>query len=133
MTDLVRVGYVVEAHASWSKWAARCGLCPNGTSLQRLQPTWDCWICGTTTEIIWPHIKMIEAVERLLMMRPDPTKRNWFPGETLHDLMLENAEHGILPMPEAKPGELLMVVDDHGIRVDNLPALKHRVRKVIET
>ena len=53
-------------------------------------------LCGTVTEVIWPSEAMMAGVERILMMRPDPTKRNWWPGETLHDLIAENAEHGLL-------------------------------------
>lgn len=78
---------------------------------------------------------MVKGVERLLMMRPDPSTRNWVPGETLHDLMFENAEHGVLDDPrfgvDAAPGDSLMILDDGGIRVDNLSALKPRVRQEI--
>jgi hypothetical protein len=65
------------------------------------------------------------------MMRPDPTTRNWFPGETLHDLMFENASHGIFDHLGETSGTLFGV-DDLGIRVDNLPALVvPRIRKSI--
>lgn len=137
MTSLVRAGmYVVEAHASWSRWAARCGLCPWGTDLRRLTPYIECLFCGTVTEVIWPSDSMMDAVERLLMMRPDPSTRNWFPHETLHDLMFENGAHGIFDHIdqlgiETMPGKSLFAVDDGGIRVDNLPALKSRVRREI--
>lgn len=77
------------------------------------------------TEIIWPTEAMVKAVERLLMMRPAPAHRNWFPGETLHDLMFENGAHGIFD--HVGSGEF--VVEDGGIRVDTLPALKPRIRQ----
>ena len=144
MTALVRSGtYVVEAHASWGAWAARCGLCPNGTPFRHLPgylrpgtPQWECWLCGTVTEVIWPSEAMMAGVERLLMMRPDPTTRNWFPPETLHDLMFENGAHGIFDNLEERgiisaPGDSLFAVDDLGIRKDNLPALKPRTRQEI--
>lgn len=132
MTALIRSGtYVAEAHANWGRWVASCGLCPSAEQLRPHTPYFECRECGAVTEIIWPPEAMVAGVERLLMMRPDPSTRNWIPGEALHDLMRENAEHGILPQPEAKPGELLMVVDDQGIRIDHLPILKHRVRKAI--
>lgn len=132
MATLVRAGsYVNEAYANWSRWVARCGLCPWATQLQRFQPWIECPLCGTVTEIVWPAAKTVEDVERLLMMRPDPSTRNWSPGEPLQQLIWENAEHGILPKIDGKPGALGMVVDDNGIRIDNLPAIKHRIRKEI--
>lgn len=88
------------------------------------------------TEVIWPSIDMVNGVERLLMMRPDPSTRNWHPGETLHDLMWENGEHGILDEFRLgitpKIGEPLMVLEVDRIRTDNVPVLKHRVRKAID-
>lgn len=135
MTVLVRTGYVAEAHASWGQWAARCGYCPHGQALQRFTQHFQCPECGKVTEIIWPPAEMVAGVERLLMMRPAPANRNWFPGETLHDLMFENGQHGIFDhidqIGSSGPGDVLFSVDDGGIRVDNLPALKPRIRQEI--
>lgn len=134
MTELIRSGsYVGVAHASWSYWAIRCGLCPNGISLQPFQKTAACNFCRVVNEVVWPTPEMVFGVERLLMMRPDPSTRNWKPGETLGDLMRENAEHGIfdhLKTSElvATPGVSLMTVEDFQIRSDLLPALKPRRR-----
>ena len=36
-----------------------------------------------------------EQLEALLMLRPDPETRNWWPGETVDDLRVQNAEHGV--------------------------------------
>jgi hypothetical protein len=77
---------------------------------------------------------MVNGVERLLMMRPDPSTRNWFPGETLGDLMMENGAHGIfdhLGHLAVTPGVSLFTVEEERIRVDNLPALKPRIRQEI--
>ena len=134
MTALIRPGhYVSEAQAAWSDWEARCGACRYGAErLQRFQPMIECRVCGMVTEIIWPSEAMVKGIERLLMMRPDPTTRNWFPGETLHDLMFENGAHGIFDnVPELEPGQALFSVDDFGIRVDNLPALGSQTRKAV--
>jgi len=78
---------------------------------------------------------MVSGVERILMMRPDPSTRNWVPGETLQDLMWENGQHGILNQfePYAVPGLSLFSVDEDRIRRDSLPVLKHRVRQEITT
>lgn len=128
MTVLVRVGsHLVEAYANWSRWVARCGLCPGAKTLQRFQLVWECELCGTVNEIMWPSEDMVKGVERLLMMRPDPSTRNWLPGETLPELMWENGMHGIFDgLDEAlgvAPGDtrnLLSVADDH-VQVDGLP------------
>lgn len=135
MTALIRPGcYVSEAQAAWSAWEARCGACRYGAErLQRFQSRIECRICGMVTEVMWPSHPMVHGIERLLMMRPDPTTRNWYPGETLHDLVFENGAHGIFDqLPEMEPGQTLFGVDDFGIRIDNLPALKPRIRKSIE-
>lgn len=76
------------------------------------------------------------GVERVLMMRPDPSTRNWFPGETLIDLMRENGEHGILDNLErlnlaVSPGDVVFSADETRIRVDHLPVLKPRIRQEI--
>lgn len=88
------------------------------------------------TEIIWPSEDMVYGVERILMMRPDPSTRSWFPGETLNDLMWENGEHGIFDNLEqlnlpVKPGDVVFGVEENRIRVDHLPVLKPRIRKQI--
>lgn len=137
MTDLVRVGcHVVEAHANWGAWAAKCDRCPWGGRLQRFTPSFECPFCGLFNEVIWPSEEMVKGVERLLMMRPDPSTRNWWPHETLHDLMWQNAEHGVLDsykplFDEVKPGTALFILDDYSIRTDGLPMLKQRVRREI--
>lgn len=146
MTALVRAGvYVAEAHASWSRWVARCGLCPSGEQLYPFTPHgfnppthFRCRECGTATEVIWPSEEMVRGVERILMMRPDPSTRSWFPGETLNDLMWENGAHGVLDHLDqlelgCKPGDMLFAVEETRIRVDNLPALKSRIRQQIGT
>jgi hypothetical protein len=35
------------------------------------------------------------AIERMLLLRPDAANRNWQPGETVADLVAENAAHGV--------------------------------------
>lgn len=138
MTALIRSGsYVVEAYANWSRWVARCGLCPSAEQLRprgpylrapdvALPPHFECIECGTVTEVIWPAERFVAAVERILMMRPDPSTRNWLPGETLPDLLFENGAHGIFDLLDVTgipPGQSLFSVDDGGIRIDRLPAL----------
>lgn len=156
MTALIRPGsYIQDVFANSGRWVARCGLCPNAEGFYAKAPAgfvyqvrdgvWEevsthfvCRICGTVNELIWPRYETMLAVERLLMMRPNPFTRNWVPGETLENLMLENGAHGIFDgMPETEPGAVKFSVIDHSgdgwIKVDNLPALaKPRIRKRID-
>lgn len=122
--ELVRPG-TSPAHASYGSWVALCGRpdrCSWGEALQRFQSGFICPACGAATEVIWPEPGIVAGVERLLMMRPHFKNRNWVPGETLHDLMLENGANGVfdgLPLTE-RPTALLTVTDT-GIRLDALP------------
>lgn len=54
-----------------------------------------CKECRGTFAADWPTDRT--EIERLLMDRPDPSSRNWSPGETVFDLTAENIRHGIYP------------------------------------
>lgn len=85
------------AQANWGRWAVACGTgwCTNAWMPELGDETWRCGVCGLDTEIEWPPDPI--AIEAILLMRPDPNTRNWVPGELLDDLVMQNAEHGILP------------------------------------
>lgn len=114
MTDLALSG-VAYAEANWGRWIARCPSrhCQSALQLSRFQPVFRCWECGIAADVMWPSFA--EDVETLLMMRRDPTTRNWLPGEDLHDLLTENLERGVLPLPEldGRSRPVLSIVDDH--------------------
>ena len=93
--------------------------------LRRFEPVFRCWECDAESPIGWPAEETVYAIERILMMRPHPKNRNWVPGESLHDLMFENGQHGHFDLPELTPedaGTILFSVDDVRITVDRLPA-----------
>lgn len=96
MNLLVRRG-VIHARANWGRWVGDCPspFCASALQLSAEQPWFRCRDCDATAEIVWPV--QPGDIERLLMMRPDETTRNWEPGETLHDLIEQNLAHGILP------------------------------------
>lgn len=133
---LVRWGATppTQARINWSRWIADCPACGSALAVQRGQHdfgAWTpdgfasgCWDCGTRTVILWPADDLAAGVERMLSMRPDPKTRNWTPGETLHDLMVENAHAGIFTQPalDAGPGLELLAVEGDRIVVDALPA-----------
>jgi len=69
--------------------------------------------CGLTCPADWPP--NVVDIEALVMPRPVPTTRNWLPGESLHDLLAENVEHGIIPAGALTDGptrKLLEIMDD---------------------
>jgi hypothetical protein len=52
--------------------------------------------CGLRCEVIWPG--NVEDIEALVIPRPLPATRNWNPGQSLHELLAENLEHGVVPI-----------------------------------
>lgn len=120
----------VSAHANWSQWIAVCPRCPSAERLEPHQPLFACTFCEAVADVLWPSPEMVYGIERLLMMRPDPSKRNWQPGETLVDLMIENGEHGIFSdLPE---GMDQLTVESGRIRMDTLPATSRRELRTVE-
>jgi hypothetical protein len=99
MSDLALPG-VAYAEANWGRWVARCPRpwCTNAAQLDRGQPVFTCLGlggCGAQAEVVWAADP--DAVETILAMRPVSATRNWAPGETLEDLLAENAAHDCLP------------------------------------
>jgi hypothetical protein len=91
-----------------------------------------CSYCEIRIEIVWPSEETVYGVERLLLMRPLPYTQNWWPGETLVDLMWENGLHGIFDYPdELGVPDSPLIVDDGRIRRDRLPVTKRREFKAI--
>lgn len=126
----------VAARAYNSMWIADCAYCPNAEQLQRFQSGFECSYCYAAHDVIWPAENMVHSIERLLLMRPLPLNRNWSPGETLPDLMRENAENGIFDplkgLAEVTgPGVALLNVNDFEIRVDRLPVTRQREFKAV--
>jgi hypothetical protein len=127
---------------NWDVWRVDCAWCTSTLALgppvtvhgrvrpglEWGQPEMICWDCGRLTGPIlgWPADP--EAIMALLGLRPDVRNRNWVHGETLDDLLAENAAHGILPpLPELPAGSnpLLMLTVEGlvvgGALVDLLP------------
>lgn len=122
MTDLALAG-VAYAEASCGQWIARCPRpwCTNALLVERGQPEFACnggLACGATAPLSWPADP--DAIEAILLLRPVPTTRNWLPGETLQQLLEENAVHDCIPsewleLAQAQPGgglDLLVTADE---------------------
>lgn len=87
--------------------------------------------CGLVCRVEWPA--NIEAIEKLLAMRPAAQTRNWSPGEDLVDLLMENTEHGVTGLDAAQvetghPGGTMLAVCDEEI-VTDLLSLDRRVAR----
>lgn len=118
----LQVPEVTYARVDWGRWIADCPhpFCRSALALTRDQPSFQCWDCGTGADIVWPPNP--DDIARILLMRPDPAKRNWRPGEDLHDLLRENLEHGLEPIPvEAVPrGGVVLTITGDRITYDPL-------------
>jgi hypothetical protein len=136
MSSLIAPGTSL-AFVSWGRWVARCASphCDSAIEFNALKPpllptftpAFRCVECGYRTEVIWPNPEMVYGIERLLLLRPNPKNQNWLPGETLNDLQMENALHGVYDLAvDAAPGTALMVATDTELRVDMLPVLNPR-------
>jgi hypothetical protein len=91
---------VAYAEANWGRWIARCPRpwCSNAMALEVGQQGFICggWGgCGYAADVIWPPDP--QAIEAILAMRPVPRTQNWQQGESLEDLLAENAAHDCLP------------------------------------
>lgn len=119
--NLVSVGRdaLVAVRANWGRWVAPCPRCPSALWVDLGTSSVVCGDCRLSYELVWPSDDMIVGVERLLMLRPDVVTRNWEPGETLHDLLNENIQHGLTMGMGA--GDRLAIAGDQIIH-DTLPA-----------
>lgn len=92
-------------YCEWGLWVARCpqewclgadhyGPGPNTGRIGGLRDDrFTCPRCGTAVPVAWPTDR--NAIMHVLMQRPMPETRNWQPGESVLDLIIENATHGI--------------------------------------
>jgi hypothetical protein len=109
--------------AHWGEWTAKCShtyACAGAALVTPFQEGFICRSCGRSTELVWPSADMVDGVQRLLLMRPHPQNRNWLPDETLHDLLQQNMEHGVMNVEGLEPGVVLEIVGDR-ISMDALP------------
>jgi hypothetical protein len=112
------------AFVLYGDWVAECPMpdCGNVEHLfDRMNPRvvtsprivprtgFHCSYCGLQVEIEWPEPGLISGVMDALNQRPVPHTRNWFPadlpfavrqrikehGQSVDDLLAENAEHGV--------------------------------------
>lgn len=84
-------------------------LAPRGPRVKR-KSLFICSHCGEQAVIDWPSDDFMAGVTEILMKRPIPSTRNWYPkdhetatrfklehGQSLADLREENEKHGVTP------------------------------------
>lgn len=115
---------IAKARVYAGDWIADCPVCNSAAKREVDDPVWTCQDCDTAHEVVWPSQEMRYGVARLLMLRPVRHNRNWFPWETLHDLLAENVAHGIGPAE----GEAMSIIGGT-ITLDTLPPPR-RLRQI---
>ena len=95
----------VAAYINHSRWIARCPFCPGALTVSEDDPVFFCVDCGMQANGGGPGTpgcamavqfpENMREIEAVLVDRPDPTTRNWFPHELVADLIRENIEHGV--------------------------------------
>lgn len=99
----------IPVFMSWGRWVAKCprpgchsaeqfGKCDDGTVGGLTGTSYTCRQshngCGVQCGVEWPP--NVEDIEYLTRARP-VAARNWFPGETVHDLLAENVSNHLVP------------------------------------
>ena len=91
------IGDAIEVVVNHSRWIVQCPICNSAQVAARDDHRFFCIECenggrGWVT-VIWPEDA--DAIEEVLMLRPDRNTRSWVPGETVEDLLAENDAHGV--------------------------------------
>jgi hypothetical protein len=84
----------LTAYVSDGRWVADCPDCGAGISVDPEWPLAGCFECFRlfSALVVPPRWREIEAA---LEARPKPATRNWLPRESVADLLVENAAHGV--------------------------------------
>lgn len=89
---------VVRAEINHGRWLVRCPFCSGAEEADPGEPVFYCLSCGNADfggrvmNVEFPADR--EAIEMVLLARPDIGSRNWSFEESLEDSALENVEHG---------------------------------------
>lgn len=93
---------VARAGVYQNRWKAECSCCAGGSMYVSYRDrTFWCLNCRNACTdympiaVVLPPDDVIEAIERALLVRPDPNTRSWMPSETLEHLYEENRRFGL--------------------------------------
>ena len=83
-----------------SSWRVKCPFCAGSVFYEPGYPFFcpDCVMGqngGYAMAVLMPAPEERQIIEQLLLDRPDPLTRNWLLGESIHQLLRENTEHGL--------------------------------------
>ena len=101
------------AYVYSGEWVAECPAeCGSVQTLfkdGRPAPVFHCVYCSQLAGITWPQEREMADMMAVLMRRPVPHTRNWYPrdhpvalkfrvphGQSVRDLLDENTEHGVI-------------------------------------
>lgn len=88
----------VAAEIVRSSWRVSCPFC-RGAVVIELDELFFCPDCLMQANAFHPMNIIIprdfQEIERLLLKRPDPQRRNWLAYETVDDIRRENLAHGV--------------------------------------
>jgi len=81
------------AYHNWGRWVVECPQprCFNAEQVATAQPSVECRDCGQRCDIMWPSNPA--HIEKVLAARLDAQRRNWYPSESVDDLIAENVAH----------------------------------------
>lgn len=87
----------LKALVNHGRWIVNCPTCLGSQFASRTERRFFCTTClnqaagGLWIHVDWPD--QAARIEQLLLRRPNPANRNWYPHETIADLERENAQH----------------------------------------
>lgn len=93
---------LIPAYVNHGRWIIDCPRCNTGWCVRPETPSLlldarggahsEC-SCGAVLVVQFPN--ETAEIDRLLAVRPDDLNRNWRTPETVFDLRIENAAHGV--------------------------------------
>lgn len=121
MNTLPAIAGAVYARVHRSMWIVDCP-CSSALRLEPGERWFVCWDCGAGADVIWPP--NLDDIAYVLAMRPIPDTRNWYPHETVAELLEENVAHGITPpaIPGLPPGVSFAVTNDRIVKLALAPS-----------
>lgn len=91
----------VKAVVDASRWIAHCE-CGGAEHIDPQTRLFMCGACFNAAQkhrwrmVVVPNERTVQAIEKILMFRPNPLTRNWNPGESVAELAAENVAHGFM-------------------------------------
>ncbi len=87
-------GGAVDAYVNHGRWVADCAC--NGAELVAPGQEMVCGSDGARNQVKFPDPTTRDKIESVLLQR-EPSNQNWYPDETVDELIAQNIENGIFP------------------------------------